>query len=227
MRFPFDKLALENQLLTLQNALLRSGGHRRTVLTPHEESVKNFGHALFDALFSGDVRSCYDVSIERARREGRGLRLKLSVLPPELSTLPWEFLYDPRQAEYICLSQNTPIVRYLDLPQPPEPLSIAAPLRVLAMVAAPSNLAPLDTKREHQRLERAITQLQTRGMVELHWLEGQTWRALQRELRRGPWHIFHFMGHGGFDTNADEGFLALADEEGDAECVKPFETTRV
>jgi hypothetical protein len=126
------------------------------------------------------------VSIERARREGRGLRLKLSVLPPELSTLPWEFLYDPRQAEYICLSQNTPIVRYLDLPQPPEPLSIAAPLRVLAMVAAPSNLAPLDTKREHQRLERAITQLQTRGMVELHWLEGQTWRALHANCAAAP-----------------------------------------
>jgi hypothetical protein len=27
------------------------------------------------------------------------------------------------------------------------------------------------------------------------------------------------MGHGGFDTNADEGFLALADEEGDAQLI--------
>jgi hypothetical protein len=32
MRFPFDELALENQLLALQNALLRSGGKRRQIL---------------------------------------------------------------------------------------------------------------------------------------------------------------------------------------------------
>jgi len=32
MRFPFDKLALENRLLILQTALLRSGGRRRQIL---------------------------------------------------------------------------------------------------------------------------------------------------------------------------------------------------
>jgi hypothetical protein len=31
-------------------------------------------------------------------------------------------------------------------------------------------------------------------------------------MRGGPWHIFHFIGHGGFDRDADEGILALADE---------------
>ena len=27
-------------------------------------------------------------------------------------------------------------------------------------------------------------------------------------MRGGPWHIFHFHRHGGFDRNADEGFIA-------------------
>jgi CHAT domain-containing protein len=71
--------------------------------------------------------------------------------------------------------------------------------------------------REQQRLTRALAPLQRRGLVELHWLAGQSWRDLQRTLRRGPWHIFHFMGHGGFDAASDEGFLAFADEDGRAE----------
>jgi hypothetical protein len=33
-------------------------------------------------------------------------------------------------------------------------------------------------------------------------------------MRGGPWQIFHFVGHGGFDRNSDEGFIALADENG-------------
>jgi hypothetical protein len=57
--------------------------------------------------------------------------------------------------------------------------------------------------------------LQANGLVDLTWLPGQTWRDLQRAMRGGPWHILHFMGHGGFDRNRDEGFLALADEEGE------------
>jgi hypothetical protein len=88
MRFPFDELMLENRLLSLQNALLRSGGRRRTVLSREEQAVQDFGRALFDALIAGEIRSRYDVSVERARRAGHGLRLKMRVLPPELAALP-------------------------------------------------------------------------------------------------------------------------------------------
>jgi hypothetical protein len=38
----------------------------------------------------------------------------------------------------------------------------------------------------------------------------------QRALRRGPWHIFHFIGHGGFDRERDEGYLHFADAQGNA-----------
>lgn len=50
--------------------------------------------------------------------------------------------------------------------------------------------------------------------MDLQWLSGQTWRDLQRAMRRGPWHVFHFIGHGGFERNADEGFIPLADDAG-------------
>ena len=216
MHFPFDDLALENQLLILQNVLLRSGGRRRRVPLSEEQAVQRFGQALFEALFIGEVRSRYAVSQQEAFSQGKGLRLKLRIQSSALAALPWEFLYDPGQGEYVCLSSNTPIVRYLELPRPPQPLTVTPPLRILGMIASPENLGDLDVEREQQRVERATERVRASGNVTLTWLEGQTWQDLQRAMRRGPWHVFHFIGHGGYDSNVDEGLIALTDEDGQA-----------
>lgn len=65
-------------------------------------------------------------------------------------------------------------------------------------------------------MERALAPLKTRGLVELAWLEGHTWRDLQQALwpGHGPWHIFHFVGHGGFNEQTKEGLVALENDEG-------------
>jgi len=213
--FPFGELELENRLQALQIVLLRAGGIRRQTLTAEDQTVQDFGRALFGMLFPGEVRSRYDVSQLEATRRGKGLRIKLRLQPPELAVLPWEFAYDPRNAEYVCLSRNTPLVRYLELPQPVSPLNIELPLRILGMAVSPRDLLPLDVTAEKQRVETALDGLRKAGLVTLTWLEGQTWRDLQRAMRHGPWHIFHFIGHGGFDRVADEGFVALANETGE------------
>ena len=216
MHFPFDELALENQLLALQNALLRSSVRRRQVLGPEEQTVQDFGRKLFTALFTGEVGKRYAVSQLAASNHGKGLRLKLRILSAELAALPWEFLYDPGRSEYICLSSTTPVVRYLELAQPPRPLLVTPPLSILGMTASPKDWPELDIEREKLRLEKSIEDLRADGLVELTWLPGHSWRHLQRAMRRGPWHIFHFIGHGSFDTHNDEGLIALEDEEGKA-----------
>lgn len=227
MRFPFDELALENRLKDLQIALLRSGGKRRQVLTPEESAVQEFGKQLFDALIVGEVRSRYDVSHREATTQGKGLRLKLRIASPQLSALPWEFLYDSRSAEYVCLSTNTPVVRYLELPQPIQPLTVASPLHVLVMLASPSDLPELDVTRERQRIENATQDLQAQGLIQVTWLTGQTWRDLQRALRTGTYHIFHLIGHGGFDRYADEGLIALANDAGKCEYLNATQLGRL
>jgi outer membrane protein assembly factor BamD (BamD/ComL family) len=216
MHFPFDTLVLENRLLTLQNALLRSGGPRRRTLSPEEQAVQDFGRELFEALFIPEVRSCFDVSLREADQQRKGLRLKLRIQSPEMAVLPWEYLYHPGQAEYVSLSTRTPIVRYLEMPQRIQPLAVTPPLRILGMIASPSDLPFLDVEREKERIERAIGDLRARGLVDLTWLLGQTWRDLLRAMRQGEWHIFHFVGHGGFDRQTGEGLIALADREGQA-----------
>jgi hypothetical protein len=214
MRFPYDEWELKDRLQSLEIALLRSGGTRRRIPSPEEHTVQDFGRGLFESLLVGDVRTRYEMSLSEARRQGKGLRLKLRIQPSELAVLPWEFLYDAERDRYPSLSSNTPLVRYLDLPQPVEPLRVSPPLRVLGMVTSPLGLDPLDVEHEKRLVEEAIRGLRERSLLELTWLEGQTWRHLQRAMRRGPWHIFHFVGHGGFDAATEEGAIALSNDAG-------------
>lgn len=227
MQFPYDELMLENRLLALQDALLGSGGMTRTFLTQEEQTVQNFGSDLFNALITGEVRNRYDVSMEKAKQKGRGLRVKLRIKPPNLAVLPWEFLYETRQAEYMGLMRSVSIVRYPEHPQPIQPLSVTLPLQILGMVANPTDLHRLDIDNEKQRVEEAIKNLQDNGFVKLTWLEGQTWRDLQKAMLGGPWHIFHFIGHGGFDNVRNEGIIALADEEGQVHRFSATELSRL
>ena len=214
-RFPFDELALEGKLKDLQIAILRSGGARRVVLTSFETNVQDFGRALFDFLMTGEIRSLYDVSQREAAQQGMGLRLKLRIQPPELSSLPWEYLFDSRIAEYVCLSSQTPIVRYIELPKVIQPLKVVPPLRILGLNASPRGLATLDAENEKHRMGVALDNLVKHGQVTITWQEHTTWRDLQRLMRAGPWHIFHFIGHGGFNHLTEEGFIALEDDAGE------------
>jgi CHAT domain len=213
MRFPLDERQLRDRLKDLEIALLRSGGTRRG-LSSEEQTVQIFGQSLFEAVLVGKVSTCYYRSMDQAKQQDKGLRLKLHVQPPNLTVLPWEFLYDPDREEYLCFSRDTPIVRYTDLRQPISRLTVTPPLRILGMVASPRDLDPLDVEHEKGLMDEAIEDLQANGLVELSWLEGDTWRDLLRAMRReGPWHIFHFVGHGDFDLTAQVGLIAFAEEE--------------
>src|SRR5262245_44724116 len=209
MHLPYDGLALENRLQQVQIALLSSLPGRRRISSDAEAVVRDFGQALFDALIADEVRNVFDVSRARSAEAGTGLRIRLSFDTAALAALPWEFMFDERSGDFVCLSEATPIVRYLRAGQPPRPRRGEPPLRLLALVASPNDRAALDTTAERERLEHALADLRLSNRVELHWTAGASWRALQHELRHGPWHVFHFIGHGGFDTRLGEGVLAL------------------
>ncbi|MCB9151011.1 MAG: SUMF1/EgtB/PvdO family nonheme iron enzyme [Caldilineaceae bacterium] len=217
--FGLSQLEVENRLLTLQNALLRSGGERRTVLSREERTVRDFGQNLFNTLFQNEIRSLFHESKRMAASQGKFLRVKLRILDAQMAALPWEYLFDARQNEYLCLTHNTPLIRYLEVAQPHQPLRIEPPLRVLGMVASPSDLEPLKVDVEKERLARALAALIADGLVELEWLPGQSWRDLHRAMRpnQGPWHVFHFVGHGGFHDLREEGVLLFADRTGQSD----------
>ena len=227
LHFPYDELALESCLKDLQIALLLAAETRRRLPAPEEQPVRRFGQELFDALLAGEIRSAYDISWRQAEAQGKGLRVKLRVQSPALAGLPWEFLYDPREGEYLCLMSDRPVVRYIEAVQPVQPLRVIPPLRILGMIASPTDLTPLDVEQEKLRLANATEKLQALGLMEVTWLEGQTWRDLQRAMRGGPWHIFHFVGHGGFAPERDEGLIVVADDDGKSQYLTATDFSRL
>jgi pSer/pThr/pTyr-binding forkhead associated (FHA) protein/CHAT domain-containing protein len=233
MRFPFDGPALESRLKTLRQTLRDTGYVPRPSLQAAGQSMQAFGQQLFDALLASEVRSRYDVSrreaqLQQVLRKGDvGLRLRLHLQAPELAVVPWEYLYDARQGEYVCLSRHTPLVRYLNLPQALPPLKVPMPLHILGMVASPSDQPALDVQQEQDRLQEALRVLEDAGLVRLKWLKGSTWEDLQWAMLHGPWHILHFIGHGGFDPTTQEGVLALADRQGKTRLLRAPELGRL
>lgn len=209
--FPFEPLEFENYLLRLGQ---RSGGTRRAD-SPEMELSKQFGGRLFDALFDDDVRAALRSSVRASEAGAAGLRIRLRFgNAPELADVPWEFLYDGGANRFLTLSRETPLVRYLDLSRPVEPLLVTPPLRILVMISDPTDYERLDVEGEWARLNAALADLQRRQLVEIVRLDKATLLELQRALRERQFHIFHYIGHGVFDESADDGFLVLEDESG-------------
>jgi hypothetical protein len=169
---------------------------------------------LFGLLFPPDIRALYDTSRALADREQHSLRIRLRAHSLALAALPWELITDPRDRMPLALSHATPIVRSVAVPQPVRALAHAGPIRLLMIAASPSDLPPLRLADERARLEASVAELCREGLLEIEYLARATWRSIQATLRRGPWHVIHFAGHGGADASSPAPFVVLEDEVG-------------
>ncbi len=179
---------------------------------PLQEASAGFGKQLFVSLLPSEIRGLYRTSLNIARQSQKGLRLRLRIDAPDLAALPWEYLFDEVDGDYICLSKFTPIVRYIEVARPAEMLSIKPPLKILVMISDPDDLTQLDTDAEKALLTDAISNLVDAGRVEVTWLEGKTWESLAEAIEAEEWHVFHFTGHGGFDEESGEGLVYMCNE---------------
>jgi len=204
--------------IEVANFLSRIGQVRRTmrrVDAPELQAAKEFGGKLFGAIFSGEMIAQLRGSMEQASDKDHGLRIRLRLTDvPSLADLPWEFLYDANQNHFLTTSTETPVVRFLDLPQRIAPLRVALPLRVLVMIASPRNLKRLDAEGEWARLQESLGDLLSAGQLVIERLPAATLDALRLRARGAPFHVFHFIGHGGFDEAAQDGVLQFEDESG-------------
>jgi TonB family protein len=212
------EFALPFTEIEVANFLSRIGQVRRAmrrVDAPELQAAKEFGGKLFGAIFSGEMIAQLRGSMEQASDKDHGLRIRLRLTDvPALADLPWEFLYDANQNHFLTTSSETPVVRFLDLPQRIAPLRVALPLRVLVTIASPRNLKRLDTDGEWERLQESLGDLLKGGQIVLERLPSATLDALRLRARGAPFHVFHFIGHGGFDEAAQDGVLQFEDESG-------------
>ena len=179
---------------------------------PVVSDAEVLGGALAHALFAGEIGAGYETALGAIERQpDRGLRLTLSLgATPELLSLPWEFLF--RRPTFLAVQPHLPLVRHLGLGRPAAPRPIGDVVRILGVIANPTDLAPLDVDAERRRMEQAVRQIVGLGRVKLHWLPTATPRSFRKALQDEPYHIVHYVGHSDFVNRPDgsgEGVLFL------------------
>jgi hypothetical protein len=198
----------------------------RRIDSPEMDQAKAFGAKLFEALFKERIGELYRTSAVTARNSGQGLRIALSLAGvPELLRVPWEYLYD--RPRFPSTSTHTPIVRYLDLPRPRSPLKVSLPIRILAVVSTPTDAEQIDVQQEKAKFEHALADLIESKKVAIDWLEDATLEGLRRQVGRETYHVFHYIGHGGYDQKAGGGTLLFQDEFGRGRPVTGFQLATI
>jgi tetratricopeptide (TPR) repeat protein len=181
-----------------------------------EELFVELGRTLFEELFSDDIEDVYRTSLGYARAQGKGLRIRLRLEPPELGAIPWEYLYDELNDLFLGVSSETPVTRYIPVAEPPRSITIHPTLKVLAVISNPVNLAErglpeLDAEKEKQVLSQALGEWEREGLVQLEFLDHAIASEIREKLRRYQPHIFHFIGHGAFQD--DKAYLVIEDDD--------------
>lgn len=206
---------LEEHELTAFLALFGKQQTRR-MESPEFARVRAVGKRLFDALFTADIRKSLNDATRAAMQQGHGLRVRLDVSQAgDLGMVPWEYMYFQEYDDFVSLSNWTPVVRYLDVVQPLPPIPLDGPLRILVMISDPiERRGTLDVEREWSQLEQALADPVSRGEIEIHRLPDGQLETLQIDLQKHQYHVFHFIGHGEYSEEYNDGVLAFEDARG-------------
>ncbi len=124
-------------------------------------------------------------------------------------------LYDPGD-DYLALTPNLSLVRYLRAPTPVRPLQIDGPLRVLLMAGSSAGLDLADEIGSIQRITKPLVESQ-RLVVDV--LERTSLDSLYEKFSRGRYHIVHYLGHGEAPDADTPAQLLLYDDRGEPAAV--------
>lgn len=159
---------------------------------------KALGKMLSEALFVPTLRDMFLRSVKNARRLGARLQVQLYLEGFDLIGLPWEWLTLPNtSAQQQGPSTDITLVRinYLSAPQePPAPLRLNGPLRILAIA---SKIEELQLISLHRELEEALSNQQ----IVLQLLHKATLSSLARALADFSPHVLHCAASVRFDLN--------------------------
>lgn len=184
--------------------------------TDDETYLRHLGSHLFQALFAGDVLIGFRARQAAAEKQGMGLRIVLTLDPPELARLPWELICVEGFEGFLARSSSTPVVRHLSSRNEVRPRIQEKAFRVLVAVAQPEGLPPLGESREEAAA--IVRELSVaKGRVRVDILEGITRSKLKNAFREAEgagrgYHLLHFIGHGASDEKG--GRLVFEDVDG-------------
>jgi hypothetical protein len=182
------------------------------------DSILQLGERLFQELMRDTVVGrMFRQAQEQLASRYEGLRLRIVAQDPGVLRLPWEFLFDAAQSNFLALSLFTPLIR---MAAPATPLTlqpVSEPLRLLVVTA---EITDFDAEEEIALLQQLQGQ---NGSPTVRVLANATYTAFQEVLRAEQPHIVHFITTGAYgaergywskvkptdDANASQGLLFM------------------
>ena len=210
--------------------LFDMGIHRRMrrVARPYRPAAIEFGSRLYNAILPGEIRECFRSSVDKAVGLQCGLRIRLHLASvPEIADLPWELLY--RQS----------VNRFVDAVRGYSDCALFGTFRDRTSfsrhAATASSCNAVESERgrgagcdkEFLKLKESLSDLEKRGLVVLEQLSSATLPALQKQLRKAEYHVFHFVGHSELDLRHEEGVLLFETPDKRPDLVTAFSLAAV
>ncbi len=179
---------------------------------PDDAQMKQFGEDLFAALFPGVIGRLYDEA--RSRQSNRKLDLVFTSMIPWIAEKPWEFAYDKVRNSFLA-TEEIHLIRNVLTAVPANIVSVVkGPLRILVASAQPVGFGRLSIKQEEEVIRRGFQPLIDAGAVRIKVVAHATPTLIHGELATGRYNAVHFIGHGTFDEDKQEGMLIFENERG-------------
>ncbi len=180
---------------------------------------QDIGARLFKTLVPGgttpetDVRRAFDAAASRAktRQKPLTLQLRFDLEAVEQAQLPWELLHDGLQ--HLVLAEDLHLNRYITYFGDREAFTPVEELRVLYIIARPTDLDDLPHYAERDLMVEGLGKQVRAGKVHIDLLEASTFENLRTALQGKAYHVLHFDGHGAFHESYQEGVLCFEDAE--------------
>jgi tetratricopeptide (TPR) repeat protein len=175
-----------------------------------ERQLDEWGAALFDAVFAKpEARVLCDRLLE-----SRDAERFVTIQSPDARVLrlPWELMRDKSGPLFTA---GISIRRHVEQKVTPSVPQFALPLRVLYVIARPTDAGFIDPRSSAGGVMDALAPLIEKGLVTVDFVRPPTFEQLSKVLEggRGKYHLLHFDGHGFYEDKLGLGGLAFEDAQ--------------
>ena len=176
-----------------------------------------FGTSLYKKLFEGEIIELFTECFSTLKEE-EGVRITLKFDLEEktseyLFSLPWELL---KKEKFYNLSTKTPIVRHVEVTsRSPNSLEFGDTIRVLILAANPEGTDQLNLDVEIDNMLKTLVSKTADSSKKFTYklISNAQKKDLKNYLKdEKVFDIIHFLGHGIYDADRNEGALIFEDE---------------
>lgn len=207
---------MHDPLLGILRGRMRSLGSSTAGSDALSPNLVELGQKLYNALFQGTIRDSWMTAQGIAQNRREGLRLRLGLKGDRLPRLPWEVLY--AGARPLATGTDVVFSRYQanfapmgTILQPHRPaieLDPSQPLRILMVLAAPTDQEVLELRREaHHLRDELLRDGQSDGKIDLTILDQPGREQLTQELEQGHYQVLHYAGHSNLGMSGGDLYL--------------------